>query len=281
MTDLVKILILAIVQGAAELLPVSSSAHVTVIARLIHYDILSHVQWTFLLIMLHTGTMFSVLLYFWRRWKLMAPQIPVLLAATAVTGAIGYGIVKIIEKTTGQPIEHFFRNLPIMAASLLTVGILILIAGIKDSRQPARDEKPDMRRGLLIGLVQAICLPFRGFSRSGATISTGMLLGVARIPAEEFSFALAVLLTPAIIAKEGYDVVKENAAKGAGAIALGPLLQPGLIGMVFSFLAGLVALRLLSRLMEKGHWLWFGAYCIVAAAVVLAVNFYLPAPSSM
>jgi undecaprenyl-diphosphatase len=101
--------------------------------------------------------------------------------------------------------------------------------------------------------------------------------------AEEFSFALAVLLTPAVIVYEAYEVYKAHqalvaATTQAGSIVhdLGHVFLPGLLGMVFSFLAGLAALRLLSAWMERGHWHWFGYYCLAAAAVVLALNFYLP-----
>jgi undecaprenyl-diphosphatase len=270
---LLKILLLAIIQGAAELLPVSSSAHVTVAARLLHYDV-SDVRWTFLLIMLHTGTMFAVLLYFWRRWIPLLTQWPVLIAATLLTGGIGLVISEAYYKITGRPIETIFRVLPLIAASLAAAGILILIAGYKDLKKPGRDSHVGMGRGLAIGLVQAISLPFRGFSRSGATISAAMLMGVARMTAEEFSFALAVLLTPILIAKEVHEVVKDNVGKQA--IPLGDLFVPGLIGMLFSFVAGLLALRWLSRWMEQGRWHWFGYYCLVAAAATLAVHFALP-----
>src|SRR5438132_10843540 len=95
-----QLLLLAIVQGLAEMLPVSSSAHLAVAARLIGFDIGSddkaEVQWAFLLIMLHTGTMFSVLLFFWSRWKPLLKQIPALAIATVATGIVGYGLKKLI-----------------------------------------------------------------------------------------------------------------------------------------------------------------------------------------
>src|ERR1700730_10189584 len=122
---IVQILVLAVVQGLAELLPVSSSAHVTVVARLIGYDLGSdpsaELRWAFLLIMLHTGTMFSVLLYFWSRWKPLLKQIPALIAATAVTATVALALKTAMEKASGQPIEDCFRSLPIIAASLAAV----------------------------------------------------------------------------------------------------------------------------------------------------------------
>jgi undecaprenyl-diphosphatase len=285
----IQILVLAVVQGLAELLPVSSSAHVTVVARLIGFDIGSdekaEVRWTFLIIMLHTGTMFAVLIYFWSRWKPLLKQIPALLIATAVTGVVGFGLKKLIERaflydaaTAKQhEIEHLFQNFPLMASALAAAGALIVISGLKDSAMPATGQTVGPVQSAVIGLVQGLCLPFRGFSRSGATISTGMLLGIARSPAEVFSFALAVILTPGVIVYEGLKLVKVQHELGATSPPIWPLLAPGLLGMTLSFAAGLVALRWLSRWLEKGRWSCFGYYCLLAAAVVLIIHFSMPA----
>jgi len=124
----------------------------------------------------------------------------------------------------------------------------------------------------LIGIVQGLCLPFRGFSRSGATISTGLILGLPKQKLEEFSFALAVVLTPPIIYQEAHRLVKAHALSGQNSIA--HLFVPSLVGMVFSFFAGLLALKWLSRWLERGRWKYFGFYCLIAAAGVLAIYYY-------
>ena len=117
-----------------------------------------------------------------------------------------------------------------------------------------------------IGAIQGLCLPFRGFSRSGATISAGLLLGVAKTSAEEFSFALAVIITPLAIGREVLRLIKKH--HEAGFEVTSSLFAPGLLGMVFAFLAGLLALKWLSRWLEGGRWYLFGVYCLVAAGVV-------------
>ena len=288
--QILKVLVLAMVQGAAELLPVSSSAHVAVVSRLIGYDTKGRpFDWAFLLVMLHTGTMFSVLVYFWSRWKLLFKYLPMLLGATVVTGGIGIGLKLLIERCFldhehHQKIESLFQNFPLIAAALFVVGLVVIAAGMKEARSPGNIESLSWPHALITGIVQGICLPFRGLSRSGATISTGMFLNIARMRAEEYSFALAVLLTPAVIVWEGREMLEahkllvETQPGAAGSVFgdLGQLLLPGLLGMVFSFLAGLLALRLLSAWMERGHWRWFGYYCLAAAAVVLALHFALP-----
>jgi undecaprenyl-diphosphatase len=284
--NLLHILILAIVQGLTELLPVSSSAHVVVIEKLLGLDP-SSPSMTLLLVMLHTGTMFAVIVYFWRQWRstffhsmaAFKKFAVLIILATVLTGVIGEAIVKIIEKTAfrGAPhaeIEDLFSHLELIAPALAAAGILILIAGIFEKRNAARrafDQVSDLnaKQAGIIGAVQGLCLPFRGFSRSGATISTGMLLGVAKERAESFSFALAVVLTPAVVAREATRLVRAEHISGTASFASAAF--PSLIGAVFAFLAGLVALKWLSRWLEGGRWYLFGIYCLIAAAGV----FYL------
>ena len=117
--------------------------------------------------------------------------------------------------------------------------------------------------------MQAIAL-IPGFSRSGATISTGLFCGMARALAEDFSFALAVVLTPPV---QAYSLYKLLQARTLGTASLAEELLPGVVGMVFSFGAGLAALRFLSAVLEKGRWAYFGYYCFLAAAVVVGAHF--------
>ena len=122
----------------------------------------------------------------------------------------------------------------------------------------------------MIGAVQGLCLPFRGFSRSGATISTGMLLGVSKARAETFSFALAVVLTPPVVAREVLRLVQ--AAHQSGTADLSSVALLTVFGAAVAFLAGLLALRWLSRWLEGGRWYVFGIYCLFAAAAVALLH---------
>ena len=114
----------------------------------------------------------------------------------------------------------------------------------------ASKEKPDLglKDSILIGMVQGICLPFRGFSRSGATISTGLILGIEKKRLEDFSFALAVILTPPVILREAIKIFKGPAC-GSCIMVQMPLacFSPSLIGMVLSFISGILALKWLSH----------------------------------
>jgi undecaprenyl-diphosphatase len=275
-----QIVILAIIQGAAELLPVSSSAHVIAAAKLMHKDA-SSPEFTLMLVMLHTGTMFAVIAYFWKAWKRAFFSSTVsfyafairVIVATTVTGVIGLGLMFAIEKYLRHThpgiakveIEDLFNHLDLIAASLAAAGLLILVSGLKSYRQRDRGTIT-MGDSVAIGAVQGICIPFRGFSRSGATISAGLLRGVARVRLEEFSFALAVVLTPPAILREVLRLHHHTATTAAPTGAHGFL--PSVLGMCFSFIAGLVALKVLSQLLEKGQWWVFGIYCLAASGGV-------------
>ena len=283
--SLLKVIVLAIVQGLAELLPVSSSAHVVVTEKLLGLDP-SSPPMTLLLVMLHTGTMLAVIAYFWPQWRdtyfrsgpafrAFAVQVVI---ATFFTAVIGEAIVKIIEKTLWRNLPHaeiedLFSHLEFIAPALAAVGLLIVIAGVFERRHPTGAVSPahdlNVRRAGVIGAVQGLCLPFRGFSRSGATISTGLLLGVVKSRAEAFSFALAVVLTPPVVVREVLRLVR---AAHAGGADLHSAVLESVLGAVVAFLAGLLALRWLSRWLEGGRWYWFGVYCLVAAGAVMLLH---------
>ena len=271
-----KILVLAVVQGVAELLPVSSSAHVIMAEKLMGLDPASP-DMTLLLVMLHTGTMFAVILYFWRAWlaayfsslQAFKENAINIVLATAITAVVGLSLQWLIKHfyAADQPgfeIEQLFGNLQLVATGLAAAGLVI----IGSSAIPDLMGKLTVGRSAIIGAVQGLCLPFRGFSRSGATISTGLMTGVSRKTSEEFSFALAVVLTPPVIAREVLRLVTHKAAAveaGAPVVHLSGMILPGLIGMVFSFGAGLLALRWLSAWLGSNRWHFFGYYCLAAA----------------
>jgi undecaprenyl-diphosphatase len=204
-------------------------------------------------------------------------------------------------------VEQLFNRLDLIAAALAFAGVFILVAGLVENSR-ARSEgsaaatetssgsangpssmathgSASVATGVLekrtqeaavapemtpaqyswIGAIQGLCLPFRGFSRSGATISTGLLLRVARRTAEDFSFALAVVLTPPADAREIWRLYQAQHHQLAGVL---PAATPSVLGMVFAFVAGLLALKWLSRWLETGRWHLFGIYCLAAAAAV-------------
>ena len=268
MLNYFQILILALIQGACELLPVSSSAHVIVAEKLMGLDP-SSPEMTMLLVMLHTGTMFAVIVYFWNGWKrdyfastgqLQWFAIQVVIA-TVCTGVVGYGLKVLIEKIfmRGVPhaeIEDLFSNLPLIAGALAAVGVLIIYAGLREEKSPRHSE---------------IQPPHSRLDRHRA----GNLPAVSRL----FAFRLDHFHRPAarpaetktggiqLRAGRGLDAAgdrqgsatacsRTHALSGHGSVL--HLFVPGLVGMVFSFIAGLLALKWLSRWLEGGRWKFFG-----------------------
>ncbi|MBF0505594.1 MAG: undecaprenyl-diphosphate phosphatase [Nitrospirae bacterium] len=292
---LLKILVLAVIQGAAELLPVSSSAHVIVAEKLMGLDPTSP-EMTLLLVMLHTGTMFAVIFFFWNSWKesffasrkVFLESVKLITAATLLTGIVGLFLKSLIEKLILKDVPHaeielLFGNMTLISAALAAAGALIIFAGWKERRLRGRQKALGFNGSCWIGAVQGLCLPFRGFSRSGATISTGLLLGISKVRVEEFSFALAVVLTPPVIVREVLRLVKAQHLEKIGtatifasskmvAVPIFSLFYPSLIGMALSFVAGILALRWLSNWLEHGRWYLFGIYCLCASVVVFMLH---------
>jgi undecaprenyl-diphosphatase len=256
-------------------------------------------QMTLILVMLHTGTMFAVIVYFWNQWKRSyfatadAFKRFAIRAiwATLLTAIVGYPLQKLVAHLAfpGAPkaqIEDLFGRLDLVSYALFAAGLLILWAGTRQrdaeaeatnayDRSIARSgDNVTFRQAGWMGAIQGLCLPFRGFSRSGATISTGLLAGANRERAERFSFALAVILTPPVIAREALRLLHaaHEAAAAGTPLDMHASLVAALLGMLFSFLAGLAALRWLSSWLENGRWYLFGIYCLLASAVVFALH---------
>ena len=228
---------------------------------------------TLLLVMLHTGTMFAVIVYFWSQWRrtyfrsvAALREVAVLVVvATLLTGVVGLGIKKLLEITLLSALPHgeiedMFGHLEFIAPALVAAGLLILAAGLLEKRYRPRisseTTNPTLGQAALIGAVQGLCLPFRGFSRSGATISAGMLAGVTKARAEAFSFALAVAPTPAHRTARSDATRRDGGAPGRAARSLWPGVGPHeLSGAVIAFFCGPGRARLgLSRWLEAGRW---------------------------
>jgi undecaprenyl-diphosphatase len=279
-----QILGLAVIQGAAELLPVSSSAHVLVAEKLMGLDPTTP-EMTLLLVMLHTGTMFAVILFFWKSWKesffsskkVFWDSVRFIAAATLFTGIVGLALKFLIEKFFMKDVPHaeielLFGNMDLISAALAAVGMLIISAGVKNRFSSKKECTLGLKESCYVGAVQGICLPFRGFSRSGATISTGLLLGIPRRKIEEFSFALAVVLTPPIIVREAMRLLKEQHTSSSSMVSMAHLFMPSLLGMALSFIAGLLALKWLSNWLERGLWPLFGLYCLGVSVIVFVFH---------
>lgn len=255
----IQALILGLLQGISEFLPVSSSGHLVILRELFG---LSGVPRLFDVI-LHAATLLSVLVVFRRRvggilaalgrWIIRRKDVPAedaenlalvipALAATAVTAVVGLGIEKYL------PVES-----PRVASALLMVTAVILVLSSR-FRGNLRYSRIGPARGALIGLAQGIgVLP--GISRSGITISAGLAAGLDRDTAGEFAFLLAIPAIAGALLLELKDLSELGAS-----VAPAPLA----IGFLAAFGAGLAALSVLMPLVRKGRLAWFAAYLIPA-----------------
>jgi undecaprenyl-diphosphatase len=284
----IHVVILAVVQGLAELLPISSSAHVIIVAKLLNENMSTPAN-ALLLVMLHTGTMFAVIVYFWRQWvntffssrEAFYRFARMGFVACFLSGVVGYPLIRLVEHVLSHgdhhaAIEALFHKLNWIAPALAAAGLLILWAGLREARNPETPTGAGRRdvtwlQAIIMGILQGVAIPFRGFSRSGSTISGALLAGGDRIPVESFSFAIVVAITPLAIARELYRLLTTNS--GTHTI-LATAIAPSLLGMVCAFFAGLLALRWLSRWLEQGRWYWFGIYCLAVSVVVAVLYFH-------
>jgi undecaprenyl-diphosphatase len=251
-------LILGMVQGLTEFLPVSSSAHLVLIPWLFGWDD----PGLAFDVALHLGSLLALLVYYWREWVAMALSVVrpdrssrrllLLLIIASVPGAI---IGLLFEKQA----ETIFRS-PLLIAS--TLALMGLVLWIVDARAPESEvlEQLSIRDALLIGLSQALAI-IPGVSRSGSTITTARFLRLERQDAANFSFLMA---TP-IIAGAGLHEMPKIIHGGINAAVM--------MGFVSSAVFSLIAIAALVRFVRAGTYKPFAWYRIAVAIFVFAVAF--------
>jgi undecaprenyl-diphosphatase len=267
--DPLHAIVIAIVQGATELFPVSSLGHAVVLPALLgwHLDLQSQGFLPFL-VMLHVGTAIALLGFFWRDWLAILRGVLGLGDVHAVTEARRVFLLIIVATIpvliVGFILEHPLRRIfatPMIAAVFLVVNGLLLLVGERLKGQPAQLRALSSLRPMdafVIGLWQCLAL-IPGLSRSGVTILGGVLRGVDHEGSAHFSFLIA---TPVIIAAAVLEVPKllhDTAAKDAMSLAV-----------VSAVVAGVTALASTAFLMRwfRGHDRWamtpFAIYCVIA-----------------
>lgn len=250
-----EVLVLAVVQGVTEFLPVSSSGHLVVAAALLEefpQEVLD------VSIVLHLGTLLSVIVFYWHRlWRLLGEDrrvIPLL-----IVGTLPAVVVTLAIKIVAPEME--ILESPLLAGLMFPLTGLLLIAASR--RLPGTTDYTDMtyRQVLAIGALQAVAI-LPGISRSGSTIVAGLLVGLRRESATTFAFLLAV---PAIGGAGLLQAVKM--LKGASLTTAPTVLAAGAL---VSFLVGLAALWWLIRLVQQGRLAWFAWWLIPLGIAVTA-----------
>lgn len=244
--------LLGLVEGLTEFLPVSSTAHLIITARLLGLAQTEFVKSFEIIIQL--GAIAAVLVVYWR--SLLDLEILKRLAAAFVpTGLVGLLAYKLIK-------QYLLADIGLIIATLALGGLLIVL--FERSHQEKADAITDIRRMsyrqcLAIGAFQSLAV-VPGVSRSAATIIGGLLLGLSRRTIVEFSFLLAV---PTILAATGLDLIKNATAfTSADAAVLA-------VGFVVSLLTALAAIKWLLAFVRRRRFTVFGGYRIVLAALLL------------
>lgn len=274
MFELIQAIVLGLVQGATEFIPVSSSGHLVIVPWLLGWEKPSLLFDT----VLHWGTLLAIVLVFWRDFLniLVASLRSIGQRSLADPNArLGWYIVvgSIPAALTGlllkDQIEGLFAS-PAAAGGFLFVTAALLIGSEQLARQRHRRKTTDTLTWtdtIVIGLAQAIALA-PGISRSGSTIAAGLARGVRREDAARFSFLLG---TPAFLGAGLLELGDALATDPAVVAAQLPML---LVGFFFSALSGFVAIRFLLAYLRNRTLYIFAIYCILMGIVVLALSFF-------
>ncbi|HEX3049307.1 MAG TPA: undecaprenyl-diphosphatase UppP [Aggregatilineaceae bacterium] len=271
--ELIKALILGIVQGATEFLPISSSGHLVLVPWLLEWE----EPPLYFDVMLHMGTLVAVFLYFWRDWLTLAlaglnalktrslqdPNARLLL--WIVIGSIPAALAGVL---LNDFFESRFMDAPMVAVELMITGAILVWAERYTRRQPVVDDDSMHHIGLLnafiIGIAQAIAI-LPGISRSGTTISAGMWRGLPRSVSARFSFLLS---TPVIFGAGLYEIAKlATSSEPMG----DNMLLPMVVGTLASGIVGYLCIWYLIRLLQRRSLYGFAIYCAVFGMLCLLV----------
>lgn len=266
MTEL-QALLMGLLQGLTEYLPVSSSGHLTIASSL--FGITGEDNLTFT-ITVHVATVLSTLVILWKEitWllrglvdtkaPLMSPERRYILAI--IVSMIPIGIIGVFFKDYVEAI--FGSGLMIVGLSLIVTSALLTMSYYA---RPRQKDEIGLMQAFIIGLGQSIAV-LPGLSRSGSTIATGLLLGVKKEKMAQFSFLMVI---PPILGEALLSILK--AAKNGTEVATGDISFSALIiGFLAAFISGCIACKWMIALVKKGKLIYFGLYCAVVGCIILA-----------
>lgn len=259
-------IILGIVQGLTEFLPISSSAHLNVFPWLFRWEQLSEGMD----VALHIGTLLALVIFFFKDWvklvkagykQVVKKEITTdgkifwyLVAATIPAGILSLVLDKISGKIIGDNIDV---QMAIIAVTLIVMGIILYIVD-KKSKSETDYEHISLKQAILIGISQAIAAAFPGVSRSGITMTVARGLKVDRESAAKFSFMLAMPITLAAVV---FDLSHFNFD-----LAL-------ILGILASFIVGVIVIKFLLEYLKKGSFKVFAIYRVIFGIIILTCFF--------
>ena len=265
-----KSIILGLIQGLTEFLPVSSSAHIMLAEEIFGLKLESGLAGAFT-VMLHLGTLVAVVAWYFKRIiKMLAHpvkgEIKYLILATIPTVLF----VLALQYTGWDDVIDSVARTLLPYAFLFTALILLLADGIGRARSIAKASHGRVRAkdALIMGLMQCVGT-FTGVSRSGSTIAGGLAGGLKRKSAADFSFMMSI---PAILGAAVLEL-RHVLKNGALQTALSSQLPQMLAGVLAAFVAGLAAIGLMLRVVKKSRLKWFSLYLTLLAALLIVNDF--------
>lgn len=266
MTDTMQALILGIVQGLTEFLPVSSSAHLNLFPWVFGWDKISDS----FDVALHLGTLLAIVLFFYKDWiKLIkggynqvvkkkntvnGRMFWYIVFATIPAGILSLVLDKISEIIVG---DNLNVEMLVIAITLIVMGIILYVVD-KKAKSTVKYKDITLKQSMLIGMSQAIAAAFPGVSRSGITMTVARWLNVEREAAAKYSFMLAAPITLAAVI---FDLNKFTFG------------LPFIIGVLSSFIVGVLIIKFLLNYLKKGSFKIFAIYRVVIGIIVIGLFF--------
>lgn len=263
--EIYQALILGIIQGLTELLPISSSAHLQLIPWIFQWNIPESFD-----VALHAGTLLAIAIFFFKDWiqlikggykKVVKKEDSTegrmfwyIVIATIPAGILSLVLDKVTEILFDGRLE---LKMLVISISLIVMGIILYVVD-KKAKSTVKLEEINLKQSVLIGISQAIAAAFPGVSRSGITMTVARGLGVAREPAARYSFLLS---TPIVLAATLYkfkDFVFD---------------LPFVVGVLASFIVGLLVIKFLLKYLQKGSFKIFAIYRVIFGIFLIAYIF--------
>ncbi len=258
---LLKAALMGVVEGLTGFLPISSTGHLILAGALLGFDDAKAKVFD---IAIQTGAIFAVILVYWQRIRATLVALPTERQAQrfALNVLIGFVPAVLLGLLLGKAIKAHLFTPTVVASTFIVGGFIILWAERRQQASVRIQSVEDMAPldALKVGLVQCLAM-VPGTSRSGATIIGGMLLGLSRKAATDYSFFLAI---PTLIGAGGYSLYKERALLSVADI---PMFS---VGLVFSFISAWLCVRWLLRYISSHSFVPFAYYRIVFGIIVLA-----------
>ena len=258
--DTLQAILLGIVQGITEFLPVSSSGHLQIAKELLGVNLEENLTFD---VALHAATVLSTIVILWSEIRRLLAGLfsrhfneEQAYILKIVVSMIPIGIVGFLLKDQIDALLNSPYILVVVGAMLLLTAALLAFAYWAKPRQK---ETISYRDAFIIGLAQA-CAAMPGLSRSGSTIATGLLLGNKKTAVAQFSFLM--VLAPIL----GETLLEAVKGELTASVAAGPLIA----GFIASFVTGCLACKFMLEIVKRGRLIWFAAYCALAGIVSIA-----------